>query len=54
MSSPQVEAGNAVCLVRQDDAFLEIFHDEAHDISLLLQTVHIVSNSLALQENLID
>ena len=54
MGSPQVEAGNTAGLVCQNDAFLKIFHDEAHDIALLLQAAHIVGNGLALQENLID
>lgn len=54
MGGPQVEAGNAIGLVCQDDAFLEIFHDETHDIALLFEAAHIVGNGLALQENLID
>ena len=54
MGGPQVETGNAAGLVRQDDAFLEIFHDEAHDIALLFEAAHIVGNGLALQKNLID
>ena len=50
---PQVEAGNAIGFIRQDDAFLEIFHDEAHDIALLFQTAHIIRNGLALQKDLV-